>query len=152
MSACKYVKIKMKNIFFILVVSIFILNAGCSKKEKVKLTTSGNNAFAIDMGQGWEVQALTELHGFNQNEKDGKFSASIFYSVDIITTDNKVLKSLFTKQVDKKEPEKINGVNLEAEFNIDESYPPGNYNVVFNIKDLLSDKTLQDTTVLKLEK
>ncbi|MGA8263815.1 MAG: hypothetical protein WB779_05195, partial [Ignavibacteriaceae bacterium] len=120
--------------------------------EEVKLTTSGRNAFAIDMGQGWEVQALTELHGFELNKKNGKFVASIFYSVDVITTDNKVLKSLFTKQVDKKESDKINGVNLEAGFNLDESYPPGNYKVVFNIKDLLSNQSLQDTTILKLEK
>ena len=136
---------------FLLFVGIIFIN-GCSKKEEVKLTASGNNAFAIDMGQGWEVQALTELHGFKQNEKDGKFSTSIFYSVDMITTDNKLLKSLFTKQVDKKQPEKINGVNLEAEFNIDGSYPPGNYKVVFNIKDLFSNQTLRDTTTLRLEK
>ena len=136
---------------FLLFVGIIFIN-GCSKKEEVKLTASGNNAFAIDMGQGWEVQALTELHGFKQNEKDGKFSTSIFYSVDMITTDNKLLKSLFTKQVDKKQTEKINGVNLEAEFNIDGSYPPGNYKVVFNIKDLFSNQTLRDTTTLRLEK
>ena len=142
----------MKNVFFVLLFAGMIFVNGCSKKEEVKLTTSGNNAFAIDMGQGWDVQALTELHGFKQNEKDGKFSASVFYSVDVITTDNKVLKSLFTKQVDKKGPEKINGVNLEAEFNIDGSYPQGNYKVVFNIKDLLSNQSLQDTMALKLEK
>ena len=136
---------------FLLFVGIIFIN-GCSKKEEVKLTASGNNAFAIDMGQGWEVQALTELHGFKQNEKDGKFSTSIFYSVDMITTDNKLLKSLFTKQVDKKQTEKINSVNLEAEFNIDGSYPPGNYKVVFNIKDLFSNQTLRDTTTLRLEK
>lgn len=142
----------MKNVLFVLLFAGVIFINGCSKKEEVKLTTSGNNAFAIDMGQGWEVQALTELHEFKQNEKDGKFSASIFYSIDVITTDNKLLKSLFTKQVDKKQPEKINGINLEAEFNIDGSYPPGNYKVVFNIKDLLSKQSLQDTTDLKLEK
>ena len=142
----------MKNIFFILLSTGLIFFTGCSKKEEVKLTTSGKNAFAIDMGQGWEVQALTELHGFKQNEKDGKFTASIFYSVDIITIDNKILKSLFTKQIDKKEPERINGVNLEAGFNLDESYPPGDYKVVFNIKDSFSNQSLQDTTTLKLEK
>ena len=142
----------MKNVFFVLLFVGTIFVNGCSKKEEVKLTTSGRNAFAIDMGQGWEIQALTELHGFEQNERNGKFVASIFYSVDVITTDNKVLKSLFTKQVDKKESDKINGVNLEAGFNLDESYPPGNYKVVFNIKDLLSNQSLQDTTALKLEK
>ena len=142
----------MKNVFFVLLFAGMIIVNGCSKKEELKLTTSGRNAFAIDMGQGWEVQALTELHGFEQNKKNGKFIASIFYSVDVITTDNKILKSLFTKQVDKKESDKINGVNLEAGFKLDESYPPGNYKVVFNIKDLLSNQSIQDTTELKLEK
>jgi hypothetical protein len=142
----------MKNTFFILMALGLIFTAGCSKKEEVKLTATGANALAIDMGGTWDVQALTELHGFDQNEKDGKYIASVFYSVDVITTNGKILKSLFTKQVDKKETEKMNGINLEAEFNLDESYPTGNYKVVFNIKDLLSNKTLEDTTTLKLEK
>ena len=142
----------MKKTFLILFIACFIFATGCSKKEEVKLTTSGRNAFAIDMGQGWEVQALTEVHGFEQNKKNGKYSSSIFYTVDVITADKKVLKSLFTKEVDKKESDKINGINLEAGFTLDESYPPGNYKVVFNIKDLLSNQSLQDTTDLKLEK
>ena len=129
----------MKDIFFVLLVAGLIFAIGCSKKEEVKLTTSGKNAFAIDMGQGWEVQALTELHGFKQTEKEGKFIASVFYSIDVI-------------EVDKKESEKINGINLEAEFNLDESYPAGNYKVIFNIKDLLSNITLKDTAELKLER
>jgi hypothetical protein len=142
----------LKNIFFILIALGLFLIAGCSKKEEVKLTTSGGNAFAIETGGNWDVQALTGLHGFAQDKKDDKYIASVFYTVDIITTDGKMLKSLFTKQVDKKESEKISGINLEAEFNLDESYPPGDYKLIFNIKDLLSNKTLQDTTNLKLEK
>jgi hypothetical protein len=142
----------MRNIFFILIALSLFLTSGCSKKEDVKLKASGGNAFAIDMGGSWDVQALTELHGFAQNKKDDKYIASIFYTIDVITTSGRSLKSLFTKQVDKKESEKMSGINLEAEFNLDESYPPGDYKVVFNIKDLLSNKTLQDTTKLKLEK
>jgi hypothetical protein len=142
----------MKNIFFILIALAIFLATGCSKKEEVKLSTSGANAFAIDTGGNWDIQALTELHGFAQNKKNDKYIASVFYTIDVITTDGKVLKSLFTKQVDKKESEKINGINLEAEFNLDESYQAGNYKVIFNIKDLLSNKGLQDTTSLKLEK
>ena len=83
----------MKNVFFILSIAGLVFTTGCSKKEEVKLITSGKNAFAIDMGQGWEVQALTELHGFGQNEKEGKYIASVFYSVDVITTNGKALKS-----------------------------------------------------------
>ena len=142
----------MRNIFFILIALGLFLATGCSKKEEVKLSTSGGNTFAIEMGGNWDVQALTELHGFVQNEKDGKYIASVFYTVDIITTDGKLLKSLFTKQIDKKESEKISGISLEAEFNLDESYPAGDYKLIFNIKDLLSNKALQDTTNLKLEK
>lgn len=142
----------MKNILFLFLFVSLIFSRGCSKKKELNLTTSGKNAFAVDMGGGWEVQALTELHGFDQIEKDDKFTASVFYSVDVITADNIILKSLFTKQVDKKEADKINGINLEAQFNIDEGYLAGKYKVVFNIKDLISNKTLQDTTDLQLEK
>lgn len=141
----------MKNIFTFLFLAL-LLFTGCSKKEEIKLTTSGKNAFADDLNGSWEIQALTELHGFDQNENDGKYFASIFYSVDVITSDGKVLKSLFTKQVDKNESEKITGINLEAQFNIDGSYPSGNYKLVFNIKDLLSGLTLKDTAAVKLER
>lgn len=141
----------MKKIFTFLVL-ILLLVIGCSKKNEVQLTTSGKNAFAADVDGSWEVQALTELHGFDQQEKDGNYTASIFYSVDVITSDGKILKSLFTKQVDKKESEKITGVKLEAQFNINGSYPAGRYKLVFNIKDILSNKTLKDTASLKLER
>ena len=141
----------MKKIFTFLVL-ILLLVMGCSKKNEVQLTTSGKNAFAADVDGSWEVQALTELHGFDQQKKDGNYTASIFYSVDVITSDGKILKSLFTKQVDKKESEKITGVKLEAQFNINGSYPAGRYKLVFNIKDILSNKTLKDTASLKLER
>ena len=141
----------MKNIFTSLVL-ILLLVTGCSKKDEVKLTTSGKNAFAAEVDGNWEVQALTELHGFDQQKKDGNYTASIFYSVDVIASDGKILKSLFTKQVDKKDREKITGVNLEAQFNINGSYPAGRYKLVFNIKDLHSNKTLKDTASLKLER
>ncbi len=141
----------MKKIFTFLVL-ILLLVIGCSKKNEVQLTTSGKNAFAADVDGSWEVQALTELHGFDQQKKDGNYTASIFYSVDVITSDGKILKSLFTKQVDKKESEKITGVKLEAQFNINGSYPAGRYKLVFNIKDILSNKTLKDTASLKLER
>ncbi len=141
----------MKKIFtFLVLILLFVI--GCSKKNEVKLTTSGKNAFAADVDGSWEVQALTELHGFDQQKKDGNYTASIFYSVDVITSDGKILKSLFTKQVDKKESEKITGVKLEAQFNINGSYPAGRYKLVFNIKDILSNKTLKDTASLKLER
>lgn len=141
----------MKKIFtFLVLILLFVI--GCSKKNEVQLTTSGKNAFAADVDGSWEVQALTELHGFDQQKKDGNYTASIFYSVDVITSDGKILKSLFTKQVDKKESEKITGVKLEAQFNINGSYPAGRYKLVFNIKDILSNKTLKDTASLKLER
>jgi len=130
---------------------IFIFFTGCSKKEEIKLTTAGSNAFALDMGKGWEVQALTEVHGFKINEKDDMYSARIFFTVDIITASGQTLKSIFTKEVDKKEKETFKGINLEAQFNIGADYTAGKYKAVFNIKDMFSGKSTQDTTSLKLE-
>ncbi len=131
---------------------IFIFFTGCSKKEEIKLTTAGSNAFALDMGKGWEVQALTELHGFDLSEKDGKYFARVFYTIDVITPDNKTIRSLFTKESDKNGSEEIKSVKLEAQFNIDGDYPAGNYKAVFNIKDRISNKTLKDTVGFVLQK
>jgi hypothetical protein len=131
---------------------MFIIFAGCSKKEDIKLSTAGSNAFALDMGKGWEVQAITELHGFDLSEKDGEYFARVFYAVDIITPDNKTIRSLFTKENDKKDSEEIKSLKLEAQFNIDGDYPVGNYKAVFNIKDMVSNKTLKDTVGFVLQK
>lgn len=141
----------MKNVI-LLVSALFIFLTGCSKKEEVKLSTSGSNAFALDMGKGWEVQALTELHGFDLTKKDGQHFARIFYTVDVITSENQVLNSLFTRESDKKEAEEFKSMKLEAQFNIDGDYTPGKYMAVFNIKDMISNKTLKDTVHFSLEK
>jgi len=140
----------MKKIYLLSVV-LLLLMAGCSKEEEVKLSVSGTNAFAMNMGKGWEVQALTEVHGFKINEKDDMYSARIFFTVDIITASGQTLKSIFTKEVDKKEKETFKGINLEAQFNIGADYTAGKYKAVFNIKDMFSGKSTQDTTSLKLE-
>lgn len=136
----------------LLSVALFLVVAGCSKKEEVKLSTSGTNAFALDMGKQWEVQALTELHGFEIREKDESYSARIFYSIDVITPENKVLKSLFTRENNTKEAEEFKSLKLEAQFNIDGDYPVGKYRAVFNIKDVNSNKLLKDTVGFSLEK
>lgn len=131
---------------------LIIFISGCSKKEEVKLSTTGSNAFALDMGKGWEVQALTELHGFDITEKDGQHSARVFYTIDVISPENQVLKSIFTKENNKKESEEFKSLKLEAQFNIDGDYPVGKYKAVFNIKDMISGKTMKDTVGFNLEK
>lgn len=137
---------------FVLLVVLFLFIAGCSKKDEVKLSVSGSNAFALDMGKEWEVQALTELHGFETVEQDDSYAARIFYSIDVITPGDQVLKSLFTKENNRKEAEEFKSLKLDAQFNIDGDYPVGKYKAVFNIKDMNSNKTLKDTVGFNLEK
>jgi len=140
----------MKKIFFIFGI-IILFFPGCSNKEEVKLTTAGSNAIAMNMGSGWEVTALTELSGFAQDEKDKIFTAKIFYSVDVLTKDGKTLRSIFTNQIDKNEKESISSLKIEAQFNIGQDYSTGKYKAVFNIKDLISNKTTKDTVGFNLD-
>ena len=141
----------MKKLIFSFSILI-LLFAGCSKKEDVKLSTSGSNAFGLDMGGSWEVQALTELRGFDTQKKDGQFYSRVFFTIDVITPDNQVLSSLFTKEDDKKDSEEFKSMKLEAQFNVDSNYPVGKYKAVFNIKDMISNKAMKDTVSFTLEK
>lgn len=140
----------MKKTFFIFVLLILLFPA-CSDKEEIKLTTAGSNAIAMNIGKGWEVTALTELSGFAQDENNKTFTAKIFYSVDVLTKDGKTLRSIFTKQIDKNEKESISSLKIEAQFNIGPDYSTGKYKAVFNIKDMISNKTTKDTVGFSLD-
>ena len=127
----------MKKIFFILGIVLIIVS--CSKKD-VKFETFSPEAFAYDVGDGIsEVNAIVRIKGFTQNEKDGNYTSSISFDVDLIKPDGSTVKSIFKDVHKESESEAINDVGLEAQFNLDSTYAKGDYKIIFNIKDDLSD-------------
>lgn len=123
----------MKNLFLFLLT--FALVISCSKKD-VKFEAFSSEAFAYDIGDGTaEVNASVRVKGFTQTEKNGTYTASINYIVDLVKPDNSVVKSVFKDVETETGSEPIADVALEAQFNLDSTYADGNYKLIFNIKD-----------------
>jgi hypothetical protein len=128
-------------------VTVFILSAlmlifySCSQKEEVKLTAFSTEAFAYNMGDSSEVDATTQVKGFQQEKKNGSYYATLSYEVDLIKPNGDTVKSIISKIADRLKKEKMSDTQLDAQFDIDSTYKNGNYKVVFRIKDILSGKT-----------
>ena len=93
------------------------------------------------MGDSSEVDATTRVKGFQQDEKNGSYYATLSYDVDLITPKGDTVKSIISRVEDKIHKEKMTDTQLEAQFDIDSTYKNGKYKVLFSIKDALSGKT-----------
>ncbi len=118
-----------------------LLFSACSKKKEPKLQVFASEAFAYQMGDSSEVDATARVSGFLQNEKDGMYSATLGYSIDLVTPKGDTVKSMINKIMDKTNKEKISEIPIEIQFDLDSTFAKGNYKLIFNIKDVLSDRT-----------
>ena len=125
--------------YFIALIFISFLICGCSKEE-VKFEAFSPESFAFDIGARWEVNALVNVKGFVQKEADDTFSASVKYSVNMITPDGKVITNVFEDSKEVKEGEMIADIPLEVQFELDSTYTIGKYKLLFNIRDNFSEK------------
>lgn len=130
--------------------SLFFVS--CSKKDNVKLESFSTEAFAFDTGSSWEVNVSTRVKGFQQNESNGKFNASISYQIDLVKPTGETIKDLVSKVEDKSEGEKIVDTPIDTQFELDSTHKAGTYKVIVNIKDVLSGKTTSSETSFELKK
>jgi len=129
--------------FLALIFFAFLLN-GCNNEE-VKFEAFSPESFAFDIGELWEVNALVNVKGFVQKEEGGTYSASIQYTVNMITPDGKTITNVFedTKVVNDKE--EIADIPLEVQFELDSTYTVGKYKLHFTIQDNFSEKSTEAT-------
>ena len=126
--------------------------AACNKKE-VKFETLSSEAFAYDIGNGTsEVNASVRVKGFTQNEKNGEYSSSISFSVDLQKPDSSIIKSIFKDVHAETDKEPISDVGLEAQFDLDSTYAEGNYKLIYNITDDISKNKLTATVNFDISK
>ena len=123
--------------FVVLIFITFLLN-GCNKEE-LKLEAFSPQSFAFDIGDRWEVNALVNVRGFVQKEADGTFSASVQYSVDMVTPNEKTIANIFEDSKVTKQEEEITDIPLDIQFELDSSYTLGKYKLLFNIRDNFSE-------------
>lgn len=126
---------------FILLLTITLFFIGCSKDEPLELNGINPEAFAFNLGDMWEVNASVILKGFKLEEKNNTYSVSIDYSVDLIKPNGEKVENLFADNFEKSFEEKVKDVKLEAQFELDDNFEPGNYKVVFKINDLLNNSS-----------
>lgn len=126
--------------FFSLVVLALLLT-GCGKKEEQKLTAYNAEAFAFSLDTGYEVNASVRVKGFKQEVKSSTHIANLSYTVDLITPEGKKADAVAKDEVNEENTEELSDVAVEARIELDSSYKPGKYKLIFNIRDQLSGQT-----------
>jgi len=130
------------KIFLPLFVISLLLITSCSKEE-TKLEAFNPEAFAYDLGNTWEVNAMINVKGFEQREGSGDtFEASISYSADIKTSNGKTVENLYSDKINISAQEEIIDIPLEVQFELDSTYYLGKYTIIFNITDNYSQNSI----------
>lgn len=120
---------------------LMILITACSSKEE-KLELFSPEAFTYSLEDGWELNASCRVKGFTQNKTGDEYSAKLSYTADLITPDVKILEGIGEGLVDQKSKEKFSDILIETQLQIDSSYKPGKYKIVFNVTDDLTEKKI----------
>jgi len=138
----------MKNL---LLFSLILATVACTKDE-IKLETFSPEAFAYDLGEMWEVNALVNVKGFEQRESndDKSFEASIFVLADIKTPDGKLVEGIFADTINVTHHEDILDIPLDVQFVLDSTYSLGRYQIVIHITDEFSKKDITTTVEFDL--
>jgi hypothetical protein len=137
--------------YFLIVCFLSFISLSCSKKEESSFSAYGAEAFAYSLDSGWEVNGITRVKGFKQTENNGKFFASFFYTVDLVTPKNDTLKSVASKMVDKTNDEKMTDTEIDTQFDLDSTYKNGEYKIIFNIKDQNTEQKATSSASFKLD-
>lgn len=120
------------------ILSIILLLIACGKEES-NLELFNPEAFAYDLGNSWEVNAIINVRGFDQIENDNNnFVASISFSADMETPDRILLEDVYSDNVEFELGEEIIDIPLEVQFELDSTYSPGKYLINLTVEDTFS--------------
>jgi hypothetical protein len=124
----------------ILAVIFALLFSACSKKAS-SFEAFNAESFAYKVDDGWEINASSRVKGFKQKEDNGTYMAKLSFSVDLIKPDGSIKKAAFRDSIDEENGEEFMDLPVEAQIELDSSYPAGKYSVIFNITDEFSKQT-----------
>lgn len=123
---------------YIYLFTVIILFFACSEPEP-DLQLSNPEAFSFDLGDSWEVNSSVKAKGFAQNEKDDSYSINLSYSVDFLSISDTLL-AIYNDKVTDTNQEEILDYILEAQIEIDSTFGEGDYTLIYNVKDELSEQ------------
>lgn len=141
----------MKSKIILFILSLFVFEA-CTRKPEPNLELFNPEAFAYDLSDYWEVNATVRAKGFNQVEREDVLIFRLSYSVDVITTENDTIKSIFEDWVEEESSEEFIDAQIEAQVEIDSSLGVGDYKLIFHVKDELFDQSKSITVDFNLSK
>lgn len=120
---------------------IILLSLSSCSKEEMKLELFSPEAFAFSMGESWELNSSVQIKGFLQKEKDEKFSADLSYTVHIITPETDTLFDADYGLIQNTAGEEMIDLSLDVQIEFDSSFSPGEYKIIYEVKDELSEQT-----------
>jgi hypothetical protein len=124
----------------LLVFFAVIIVAACTKKNE-PLELFSAESFAYSMEKGWEANASVRVKGFEQKETDGKYSASLYYTVDLQLPDGVMIWKIDSGTLDKTSAEKMTDLPVNTQLELDETkYKTGSYKIFFNVTDKATGK------------
>lgn len=130
----------MRKTFFLILISLFIF--GCSEEEKV-LEVMNTEAFAFRLNGGWELNATALVKGFEQLEEEDKYTAKLSYSIDLVPPSSDTLREIDYGLVDLNNDDEITDIPVEVQIEFDSTFTTGEYFVIFNITDDLSEQEVK---------
>lgn len=139
----------MNKIFYVFFLTLAVI--ACSKKEEVKFEAFSPEAFAYDIGDAWEVNATINVKGFTKTEVSDELSAALEFSVDLSGPDSVDVENIFNDSKEVVGSELID-VQLEAQFELDYTYPEGIYKIQFNVIDIMSGELTSASAEFELKK
>jgi hypothetical protein len=139
----------MKKLLFL---SFILVVVACSKDD-IKLETFSPEAFAYDLGDKWEVNAIVNVRGFEQREntENKKFEASIIFSADLKALDGTLVERIFADSINVALHEEILDIPLEVQFELDSTYSLGKYQIIIHITDDFSKNNITTTVEFDLK-
>ncbi len=130
----------MKNLslFIALIVVCFF---SCGEEERFEIIST--EAFAYSLESSWELNASVNVIGFHQEEdENGRFSARLSYSFHLVTPESDTLFEADYGYIDRQEDEELIDIQIESQLEIDSSYIPGLYKIIYEITDDYNQQTI----------
>lgn len=142
----------MRTLKFCLFLFSLLFISTCSKQPEKKFELFSPQAFAFDLGEGWEVNASINVRGFQQNIiKDG-FQVIISYNADLITPQTDTIKSLSSKVIEERYKTELLDLPIQIQLELDSSFDSGQYKLIVYVTDSLSKKLAFTDILFDIEK
>lgn len=141
----------MRAVNYYLLIYLFIFIYACSKKPEPKLELFSPQAFAFDLGEGYEINASLNAKGFRQDVVEDSFLFLLHYRADIITPERDTI-TVTSRLLEEKSESAFSDIPIQFQIEIDSSFSLGNYKLIVYVTDSLSQQSKSVEIPFDIEK